>query len=157
MWPGTNIAGSCFLGACFKLLLLRGFMLAWDGFMRLFLSQLLLQAKNLRDPTWNTPNLVKMIVVHLLSGWSCGGFTFSMHYASHDNLLIQIMIQYFTFGSFLLLLVVSGTYSNLLIRIILKIKFIKSVKECLLNAPWCMYGSIHRSLDTDCQHRSECQ
>ena len=63
------------------------------------------------------------------------------------------MIQYFTFGSFLLLLVVSGTYSNLLIRIILKIKIIKSVKECLLHAPWCMSGSIHRSLDTDCQLR----
>jgi len=27
MWPGTNKAGSCLLGACFKLLLLHGFML----------------------------------------------------------------------------------------------------------------------------------
>ena len=78
-----------------------------------------------------------------------------MDYASHDNLLIQIMIQYFTFGSFLLLLVVSGTYPNLLIRIILNIKIIKSVKGCLLNAPLCMPGSFYCSLDTDCQHRSD--
>ena len=27
MWPGTNKAGSCLLGACYKLLLLHGFML----------------------------------------------------------------------------------------------------------------------------------
>ena len=65
------------------------------------------------------------------------------------------MIQYFTFGCFLLLLVVSGTYPNLLIRIILNIKIIKSVKGCLLNAPLCMPGSFHCSLDTDCQHRSD--
>ena len=53
MWPGTNKAGSCLLAACFKLLLLHGFLLfeymrnSLDGFCQHFLQQILLRALQL--------------------------------------------------------------------------------------------------------------
>ena len=153
--------------------------LALDGFMKQFFHSLLEQIRNYRDPAGNVPQPKDDDSVHLYMDNAGVGFTFSMDYAGRDRMTLggllnprsgemDKMVENFT------VIIQSGQHVIMTNETVFRVwifsppaggarpkcldkahleKIMKSCKQCPLDAPWCMPGSILMAMDNERDHR----
>ena len=154
--------------------------MALDGFMQQFFHSLLHQIRNYRDPAGNVPSPNDDDIVHLYMDNAGVGFTFSMDYAGRDRMTLGGLLQPNSIELSKMVenfavIIQSGQHviltNNTVFRIWLfappvgggrhvksldkdhLMKVMNSVKQCPLEAPWCMPGSILLALDDDRDRR----
>jgi len=146
--------------------------MALDGFMQQFFFSLLQQIRNYRDPAGNVPQPRDDDIVHLYMDNAGVGFTFSMDYAGRDRMTLGGLLQpnsvelskmlenfaviiqsgqhviltnntvFRIFGCLLHLLTGGGRHVKSLDKDHL-MKVMKSVKQCPLEVPWCIYARFN--------------